>query len=155
MSKTLKLHTALKLKNRIAGEVARLQRLIVRENSRRHDNTSKVDVGGLFNQLNNARINLAHVKGELAKANVSIYDKLAALAEAKSYMAFLDTIPTKEGEEKAALGYKGDIVSYQWAAYVNQAAIDELKVKQQTLINDLQDEIDAYNAGAAITVNLI
>jgi hypothetical protein len=152
--KTLKLHAALKLKNRLAGEVARLQRLIVRENSRRNDNSSKVDVADLLIQLDKTRANLAAVKGALAAANVPIYDKLAALSEAKGHMAYLSTIPTREGEEKAAVGYKGDVQTYQWTAHLNQAAIDKALVDQQDVINRLQDEIDAFNANASISVTL-
>lgn len=155
MSKTIKIHTALKLKNRLAGDVARIQRLIVRENSRRSDNASKVDVADLFKQLTSARGNLATVKGAVAASNVPIYAKLAALAEAKAYMAFLPTIPTREGDEKEHAYGEGERAVYQWTAHLNQAAIDAAVVETQTLINNLQDEIDAYNAGAAITVDLV
>ena len=47
----MKIHKALKVKNRLAGEVARLMEILKRENSRRSDDTSTVERAAIHKQL--------------------------------------------------------------------------------------------------------
>ena len=151
--KTLKLHTALKLKNRLAGEMTRLQQIVRRENSRRNDNPSKVKTGDVFAELNSTRTKLVALKSAIAAANVAIYPKLAEMEEIKSFIVFLQTLNTREGEEVAFVG--GDkTATYTWQVFLSQEVVDSMVKMQQDKIAELQDEVDTVNAATTITVDL-
>jgi hypothetical protein len=150
--KTIKLHTALKVKNRLAGEVARLQGILARENARRNDNTSKIIRADILNQLDAARKKLLSVKTEIAKANVLIYAALAELEETKAQIAFYSALPVREGPE--IIPTHTEKLEYVWTSYLNREKLDNLVAELQKRANDLQDEIDAFNAGATISVEI-
>ena len=137
---------ALKVKNRLAGEVTRLQELFRRENSRRSDNLSTVDVGQVEKDLLSTVGNLIRLKAALCTASAPIGNKLAELAESKTLLTFYLALPTREGEEQAFAGPTRDVIKFQWTAFHNRAAVDKAGVELQQKINDLQDEIDDYNA---------
>lgn len=149
--KSIKLHTALKVKNRLAGEVRRLEHVLVRENSRRNDNPSKVNIGDIYAQLRSTRAKLVSIKAAIAAANVPIYSALALLEEAKSEMAYMGTIPDREGEEVIPT-HTGQL-TYQWTAYLNRATIDQYNVELQKKINNFQDVVDSFNAATSITID--
>lgn len=142
----MKIHQALKLKNRFAGEIVTLQSILSRENSRRSDNVSQVDAQVVFSELSAKRIDLWRLKGAIAKATANIVEKLALLEEHKSEIKFLSSLPTREGEEIAnALGGK-EVIKYAWKATFNREFVDKELAQLQKNINALQDEIDEYNA---------
>jgi hypothetical protein len=137
---------ALKVKNRLVGELGRLQDIFKRENSKRNDNVSEVDAAKAYEAVLGAFDKVVALKGAINKATAGIADKLAALAEYKTYLNFIQSVPVKEGPELVNGSYGKDPISYTWTAYLNRAAIDDKVAHYQKKINDLQDEIDAYNA---------
>lgn len=150
--KTLKLHTALKLKNRLAGEVSRLQSVLQRENSRRNDNTSKVNRAEIQAELITTRNKLLRLKAAIAAANVPIYHTLASLEEAKAELSFYSSLPIREGVEIIPT-HTGKL-EYTWDAFVNREGLDNLTKSLQLRINDLQDEADSFNSSTSITVDV-
>lgn len=142
----MKITKALKLKNRLAGEISGLQGVISRENSRRDDNPSKVDVSSEFEKLNSKRKELIDLKGRIARATAPIAPKLAELSELKSSITFVSGLPTREGEELVGTLSKESVLKYKWTAFMNRERVDKEVVKLQESINSLQDEIDEFNA---------
>lgn len=61
---------ALKIKNRLIGEVNRIRGVISRENSRRNDNTSAIDQQKLFDELERQSTNLVNLKGAIGNASL-------------------------------------------------------------------------------------
>jgi peptidoglycan hydrolase CwlO-like protein len=137
---------ALKVKNRLVGEVNRLQELVKRENSRRNDNTSSVNVEETVSQLESTREKLVSLKGAINEASAPISKKLADLAETKSQINFYNSIPSREGEELTLIGSNREKLSYMWSAHLNREKLDAKVVELQKKTNDLQDEIDNFNA---------
>jgi hypothetical protein len=152
--KTLKLQTALKLKNRLAGEMSRLQAIVSRENSRRNDNPSKVKTGEVFAELKATRAKLIALKSAIAAANVEIYPKLAEMEEIKSFINFLQDLNTREGKEITHVGLHQEQLVYEWTVFLSQEVVDDMVKVQQDKIAVLQDEVDEFNATKAITVDL-
>ena len=151
----MKIHKALKIKNRLAGEISTLQSILIRENSRRSDNLSKVDAQQVDAELSAKRIELWRLKGAIAKATSAIVEKLAFLEETKSEIKFFSSLPNREGEEIVnALGGK-EIVKYTWTATFNRQFIDKKLVELQNNINSLQDEIDEFNAKTDIPYSIL
>lgn len=141
---------ALKVKNRLAGEVSKLQDIVRRENSRRNDNTSSIEVEKTYEDLKNTLNLLVSLKASISRASSPIADKLSRLSELKNHINWLSSIPTSEGEEKISYGHSADIYTYTWKAFLNREQLDGEIEKNQTEINLLQDEIDEFNAKTAV-----
>lgn len=141
----MKIHAALKLKNRLAGEVSRLQQIIVRENCLRSDMERKVNMDEVITKLHETQDSLITVKGAIQKANAGIAKELAMLAELKSTITWLGTIPVREGEEESYHRVEGDKVK-TWSSFMSRARLDKQIEDTQAKINEIQDAIDAFNA---------
>ena len=142
----MKLSQALKLKNRLAGEIAQKQQILQRENARRNDNPSKVNAQEVFDQIVKLSEELGTLKGKISTANIGIYSKLERMAELKSFIAFLVSLPKREGEEVQFVGRDQEKLTYTWTSLINQEACDKRVAELQTAIGNLQDEVDQYNA---------
>lgn len=137
---------ALKVKNRLIGEVNRLQEIVKRENSRRSDNPSTVNVEETIGSLENTRLRLIALKGAINEASAPISTVLAELTELKNKINFYSSLPTREGEELTLIGANREKLSYQWTAYYNKESLDNQIKALQKQTNDLQDAIDDFNA---------
>lgn len=146
----MKLSQALKIKNRLAGEVARLNQILHRENSRRNDSQSKVDRESIWQQALKTSEELGALKGRIATANVGIYSKLERMGEIKARIAFINSLPKRTGEEIVPLHGDREPLKYTWDSYITQEKADEMVVELQKQIQELQDEVDAYNATTEI-----
>jgi hypothetical protein len=137
---------ALKVKNRLVGELVRLQDIFKRENSKRNDNVSEIDAEKAYNDVLEAFDKVVALKGAINKATAGIAIKLAELSEYKKYLTFIQSVPVKEGPETVQGGYGKDPINYTWKAFINRAKIDEKVAHYQSKIDALQDEIDEFNA---------
>jgi hypothetical protein len=140
---------ALKTKNRFAGEISKLQEIFRRENSKRSDNTSSVDAQKVYADLLLQLDRITRLKGSISRASAPIAEKLVRLSELKGIINWLQGVPYKEGEEKASYGTK-EVYTYEWKAFLNREKLDEQVDLFQVEINQLQDEIDDFNAKTQI-----
>src|SRR5690349_8123333 len=118
---------AMNEKNRLAGEVSRLQTIIVRENSRRKENPSKIDVKEVAKQYEDKLLELIKVKSAIAQANKDNYVNIFTLGELKSKMTWLDTIPTKEGIHSESSMYGTAPQNIEYIAQITEQDKDTLK----------------------------
>lgn len=145
----VRLRKALQIKNRLAGEVAQLSKLIQLNNSHR-EGTSRFDVKELVAKRNATVEKLVAVKTALATANVGIYGKLATIAELKNEISFLRGLNTNEGEEDLGYGERAKTVKIVAVITANDV---EANVNDLTLqIEKLQDEVDYFNSTTEITI---
>lgn len=142
----MNLAQALKLKNRLAGELVRKQQILERENARRNDSVSKIDREAVWNEIVEISDKLGELKGRISRANIAIYPSLERMAELKSRITFLSNLPKREGEEVSFVGRDSEKLIYTWDSFINQERADEEVADLQEEINDLQDKVDAYNA---------
>ena len=157
--KTITLSHALKHKNRLAGEVARLREIVQRENSRKETQPARTDVRAAFDESVARSRELAAFKGAIAAANAGvtgldhgIYGKLNLQAELRGLIAFLKDLSTKEGEEIERVGFlsRDEAARTVFVATITRDEVDRLTVAYQTEIERLQDEIDEFNATTRI-----
>ena len=131
----MKLARALKLKNKISGEIARISTLLSSENVQTGNNSSKFKLVELVVSLRTKREKLVALKTGIAKANVGIWETIFKITEAKGQITFLRQLNTREGEYKDSGGY-GDIPS----VVIYKPFLNKLDVETQ--VNDLESEID-------------
>lgn len=142
----MKLSQALKIKNRLAGEISRLQQILQRENARRSDSVSTVDRSEVYEKIVKLSEELGSLKAKIANANVGIYAFLERMAELKAHIAFLVSLPKREGTELVPLNGDQKPLEYKWDSYITQEKCDEKVAALQLKIGELQDQVDAYNA---------
>lgn len=150
----MKLHKALKVKNRLVGEINNLQKVLQRENSRRNDNLSKVNCSETYDKLLDSLNRLVTLKTAIAKANTVIYDKIYEMDQLKSLMVFLKTLLTKEGEELVYMGPNENKL-YTWSCFMNQQAVDKALEELQVKVNNRQDEIDCANSVTELDYDIL
>lgn len=146
----MNLAQALKQKNRLAGEIARNQVILQRENARRNDSVSTVDRQTVLDRILELSEQLGVLKAQIATANVGIYSALERMAELKSFISFLQSLPKREGEEVNFIGRDQEKLVYTWDSLVTQDRCDHRVSCLQDEINVLQDKVDAYNATTTI-----
>ena len=142
-----KLNKALKQKNRLVGELNRIKSLIQRENSRKEADYNEEKIQDLFLQFSVLTNELIDLKTAIQRATAPIADKLLRLAEIKGQVDFYQSLETTNGTFERSLSYGSDKVKTEtYCAYYDQNAVDNKLAEIQKEINDLQDEIDDYNA---------
>jgi hypothetical protein len=148
----MNLAQALKQKNRLAGELTRLQQIFVRENARRNDNPSTVNPEEVWTKIQALSEELGELKARIAKANINVYSAIERMAELKGRIAFINGVPKREGEEleQAHYGSAAAPTKYQWTSFINQQRADEMVFALQKEIDELQDKVDTYNATTTV-----
>ena len=159
--KSISLAQALKQKNRLAGEVARLRLIIQRENSRKESKPARADVRKTFDESVAQSRQLAALKGAIAAANAGvvagepgIYRKLNLQAELRGLIVFLKGLDTKEGEEVERVGFlsRDEASRAIYVAEIKRDEVDRHVAAYQAEIEQLQDEIDEFNASTRIVI---
>jgi len=145
----------LKEKNRISGKIAKLQNQINLVN--RFEDGKKQDFNSreLLTQLQEEWAHLINLKNKIAAANIGIADKLIKLTEAKAELQFWNTFTNagQDVEVSTKSIYKNrEYVEVEVKTYssITSKEIFDNRERVQKLIEDLQDEIDDYNAKTQI-----
>lgn len=147
----MKLAKALKEKNRLVGELARLKAIILRENSRSEKSTSKIDRKKIWDDYTIVTAHLVAIKTAIFKANAGIYHTIAAIGEAKSLAEWIKVIDVQDGLVETP-SFRGEPTKNTFTAYLKQEDIDTMTAKLQDQIAAFQDELDTYNATVDVEV---
>lgn len=139
---------ALKLKNRLTGRLNQVQCDIQTYNSVLKEQANKVDVPALAKRRDEIQESLIGLKTRISVANAKIQENLIRMGEYKSKLAFLGSIHVRDGEERH--GYQNTPIV--WVAAITKADIDSEKLRLETTIDRLQDEVDVYNHTATVEI---
>ncbi len=121
------LSRALKLKNRVVHRLSQLDRLIISYNNTLDDN-QEYDVKDLYKVRADITQFLINLKTAINAANQPVQSVIFELAEAKSLIAMLGKIDTKNGPQLE--GYSGVRVKY--VVQLRQVVVDrEIKRVEQ------------------------
>jgi hypothetical protein len=144
---------ALKTKNRLAGQVARLEQRLIQHNQHVKEVEPEFNIKEVMVELIAARTTLSEIRTAIQRANHDIMDKLVQLAEAKADLAFWQGFadhhsgPAEYAIMRRKMGENGYVDAPE--VHVNEidtkTATNNVDVLQER-VNNLQDEIDAYNA---------
>lgn len=146
----MNISTALKKKNRMAGELVRQQTIFQRENARRSDSTSTVDRDVVWTKIQQLSDELGVLKGKITVANIGIYPMLEKMAELKARISFIQNLVKREGEEISFVGRDQEKLVYTWNSHITQEKADSMISEIQVEINDTQDKVDSYNGSTVI-----
>lgn len=141
----ISLAKALKVKNSLAGEVARLKARFASSNRfpKEDEQKAKAKAAAVWQEFIDKKEKLAELKGKIAVANIGIYPFLAEMEEAKDFLGYFQTVQTNRDPQ--IISYSPVLVQKEFEVFLDEDAV-ESKVKEvQALIETLQDKIDAYN----------
>lgn len=148
----MKLAKALKQKNKIAGEIARLKSLIKKDISRPAKQGFDFDARELLAELSKNVDELVRVKTGIAVANVEVYKKIFRLAELKGLAMQLSSLDPKEGIFLEGGGYGSAAVEVEYRAQINVAELKKMVEDLENEITRLQDDLDEFNVLKEIAV---
>jgi hypothetical protein len=140
----MKLAKALKLKNKLAGEVAHLKELLAQQNSRSTKQKFDYDNHKVLAELRAKIAELVSTKAAIGAANASVYAKIFRLAELKGLTTTLKGLSTKEGVYAESLGY-AQSVEVEYVAQIKKSEADQLASELEAEIQALQDALDEFN----------
>ena len=146
----MKLAKALKVKNKLAGEIANAQRLIEASNVVENENKSPHDVVALLKELEEKQLELADLKAKISIANGPIAGKIFGMAELKARIVFLRSLSTKDGTFNVTTRYGAESTKVTYTAQIKAADVESEVKKLSSAIEQLQDEIDEHNAATSI-----
>lgn len=137
---------ALKLKNRLANRLARLDQQIATHNSSIKD-YSEYNVRELYKSRMLLAEQLVQLKVDISSANLPIQKPIFEVAECKALCAMLNRINTQHGPHTS--GY--DAIQ-EYAAQFRKPDVDKEIRKVEKEIDRLQDVLDQFNFETRITI---
>jgi hypothetical protein len=151
---------ALKLKNRLAGEVAKLGALLMTCNSWEEGQEPQYDAKEVLSKLRDAINKLVTVKTAIAVANAggaqakieSQYFRIFQLAEMKGFTGTIGNISTRSciiNEQS----FHGEAVKRVYKCNISETERAAMIKDIQAEIDRLQDAIDDYNASTTVAVD--
>lgn len=148
----IKIAKALKLKNRLAGEVAELKLILASQNVRPTRQKFDYDNQEVLARLRAKVDELVRVKAAIASANAAIYDRIFRLAELKGLVATLSALETKNGVFLESAGYASAAAEVEYIAQIGKVEADRLVSALKEEIQSLQDSLDEFNFTHSVPV---
>jgi hypothetical protein len=149
-TKEITLAKALKVKNRLAGRLAKVQADIQAFNSVPEGRVGQVDVPELLKAREELVDVLVVLKTAVNEANREIQRDIYELAEKKATALFLAGVNTRHGPEPAV--YMGT-TEVNYVAALKKADVDALILRLEKEIDRLQDKLDQFNHVRKIEVD--
>jgi hypothetical protein len=140
---------ALKLKNRLAGKVAKLTQTVQLYNSTQQT-AEQIDVRAAFAERADLVRRLTDLKVAIARANAPIQADIFDLAELKAEVTLLAGLNTKHGTFLEGYPTAGTVA---YVAQFRKADVDAMTDALEMRIDALQDKLDTFNAQATIAVD--
>ena len=143
MKMLITLAQALKEKNRISGEINKLWLLVQNQNSCWENRTRSIDINETLKTIECYTQKLIELKTKIGKANDGNLENMYALEECKSQISKYCGIDTDE--EIRYLGANEERMLKK-TCVLQTSEVLSVQKRLQMKCNQLQDELDAYNA---------
>jgi hypothetical protein len=140
---------ALKLKNRLAGRLSKVNVDIQMHNSRLAEQPQIVSVSQAYERRRNIVDSLVALKSAVVRANSPIQEALIRQGELRAEIEFLGNIHVMDGVQKHS--YQGGDIHY--VAQLKKENIDTLTSNLEKQIDAIQDQIDEHNHATKIEVS--
>jgi len=139
---------ALKEKNKLAKKVTDLMDRTNRNNSMDEGAIRSYDPKESLEQALQMVDDLVNLKTKMHMANAEVYDKIFRMSEYKSLVKYLKTLNCSQGT--IVTSRYGDSTARQMTTVITEVERDALVEKYETLIDNLQTELDTHNATTQI-----
>jgi len=139
---------ALKEKNKLAKKVTDLMDRTNRNNSMDEGAVRSYDPKESLEQALQMVEDLVNLKTKMHMANAEVYDKIFRMSEYKSLVKYLKVLNCSQGT--IVTSRYGDSTARQMTTVISEVERDSLVEKYETLIDNLQTELDTHNATTQI-----
>ena len=139
---------ALKEKNKLAKKVKDLITRTEKYNSMDDGAIRSYQPDVALQQAIDTMESLISLKTAVHLANVQVYDKIFRMAEYKSFVTQLKGLSCTEGT--VVFSRYGDTTTRHMTTVITEVQRDEMVEKYESIIDQLQSELDAHNATAHI-----
>jgi hypothetical protein len=139
---------ALKEKNKLAKKITDMMIRAEKYNSMDNGAVRSYNPSESLNQAIETMESLISLKTSVHLANAQVYEKIFRMAEYKSFVKTLKSLGCTEGTF-VQRGY-GDTTTRQMTTVITEVQRDEMVEKYESMIDQLQSELDAHNATAHI-----
>jgi len=139
---------ALKEKNKLAKKVTDLMDRTNRNNSMDEGAVRSYDPKESLEQALQMVDDLVNLKTKMHMANAEVYDKIFRMSEYKSLVKYLKVLNCSQGT--IVTSRYGDSTTRQMTTVITEVERDALVEKYETLIDNLQTELDTHNATTQI-----
>ena len=146
----LTLAKALKVKNRLAGRLAKVQADIQAYNSVPQGQADQVNVPALMQTREELVGALVGLKTAINDANREAQRDIYDLAEKKATAQFLAGVNTRHGPQPAVYPNTTEV---SYVAALKKADVDALVVRLENDIDQLQDRLDQFNHDRRVEVD--
>lgn len=137
---------ALKLKNRLAGQLAKLGQRAIAHNSYVEGTANAYDSNVVFDDYAEVRDQLIEVKAKIQIANAPIQEKIIRIGELRSQVSLLQSMNVTEGPVHTNRFLDDKEVVHNYLVHYTKSERDEWVEEIESDIDTLQDEIDTHNA---------
>ena len=141
---------ALKVKNRLAGRLAKAQADIQAYNSVPEGQADQVNVPALMQAREELVGALVGLKAAINDANREAQRDIYLLAEKKATAQFLAGLCTRHGPQPPVYP---STIEVTYVAALKKADVDALLVRLEKEIDQLQDKLDQFNHGRKVEVD--
>jgi hypothetical protein len=151
---SITLNSALKIKNRLAERLKKVDQQIEKYNSIRVGINRPVDMDDLFIKRGAIVRDLINIKTAIAKANNPLW--LFEIAELKAEISLISGLSTIDGKivNDSYHRKEGDPDMIEYTAFLNEGRVQEDIEDLQRELDTFQDRIDKHNATTTIEVEL-
>lgn len=138
----MNINQALKVKNRLIGEIKEQVEIAQKFNSIEKGNPRRYSVTDSLHKIEYLTLELVNLKTKIHKANEPVLDKIFLMSELKSFVKDLKKIPVEEGTIHSRYGSTQE----QKEVEINVSEMKTLIKEIETKISEIQDELDVFNA---------
>jgi len=135
---------ALKEKNKLAKKVTDLIERTNKYNSMDEGAVRSYDPRVSLDQTLSSIEELITLKTNIHKANAEVYGKIFRMSEYKSLVKYLKSLNCTQGT--VVVSRYGDVSSRNMTTVITEVERDEMVERYESLIDELQSELDTHNA---------
>jgi len=139
---------ALKEKNKLAKKITDLMDRTNKNNSVDEGGVRSYDPKISLHQALETLEELVNLKTSIHRANAEVYEKIFRMSEYKSFVKYLKVLNCSEGT--VVTSRYSDNSTRQMTTVITEVERDELVERYETMIDELQSELDHHNATSHI-----
>lgn len=158
MSNTVSIAKALKIKSRLAKELADCELLLKTRNCERFqikdggiNQEFKTNFKEKYDEYHTLQNKMLELKSEISKANIPIIPTMEKMNQLKAEISMLGGVSCLDDETTEAYG--NTVKEYKWVSQFDKLEIEAKKKELQSEIDKLQDALDEFNAVTRITIS--
>jgi uncharacterized small protein (DUF1192 family) len=137
---------ALKVKNKLVGNIKECYRIIQTQNSIEEGNPRRYSVKEKIAEIAQLTDELVQLKAQLHRANASVYEKIFKMAEIKGIIKELKKMDVSEGKQDSRYGSVVSVKEVEMTVIERDAIVKEYEAE----VEKIQNELDIHNSNTII-----